>query len=215
MNDQEQVDELLAVTGENTSGRDDMDRGVPPAIQRERRRVLSRLMATGLSEDDICTVMGAEINPDGKPGFGMSTAAVKRLMRKVLAQWDEEDAERDPYLRAAAKRRLADYTREAAKDRSWTAVANLEKVRAGVEGTLEQEESVQPVDSRLSDALLVVLREEDPSRVRELVQRGRELAERQRLGAAAPAPELVAPIPAEKITVQRPDEAGESSLEAD
>lgn len=138
--------------------------------QRERRALMSGMLAQGAGRDAITAAFGKK--------FGMTDEAVRVLIDEVRAMWDDEDADHARYARSAARRRLHQSIREANKDRKFTAVANLEKVLADVEGTNVNEED-QPidVDSRLSDALLHMLQQEDTKGVRLIIERERAIIE--------------------------------------
>ena len=168
---------------------------VPEAERRQRREAMTAMLAQGVSRDAIFTTFMAR--------FNMTEAAVKQLMTDVRAMWDDEDAEAARYAKGAARRRLHRHIQEAAKDRKWTAVANLEGVLADVEGTNVKDEDLPvDVDARLSEALLAVLNATDTKEVRVMIERERMLIE---LGPEAGAGQLAAQ--AETI-VEAPQEQG-------
>jgi len=152
----------------------------PFAVGRElrlRRRVMADLLARGRSRDEIMEQMTRTeiVDEKGKtrPGFGMTEREVDRLIVSVRAEWDEEETEQKRYARAAAVRRLLSEINQARSERSYNAVANLEKVLMMVQGTAEPIEVATPTDGRITDALLRVLGELDPVAVRELIERER------------------------------------------
>lgn len=134
--------------------------------QRQRREAMTAMLAQGVSRDAITITFGTK--------FGMTERGVRALIEEVRAMWDDEDADAARYYKSGQLRRMHRHIQEAAKDRKWTAVANLEKVFADVAGTNTKEEE-QPidVDSRLNDALLSVLGAKDTQQVRILVERER------------------------------------------
>lgn len=137
---------------------------------RERRRLMSVALAQGIPMDSIYEQFSVT--------YGMSEGATKRLVTEVRAAWDDEDSEDLRYAKHAARRRLRQQIREAAKDRKWTAVANLEKVLCSVEGThREEDETPTDIDARLSDALLHELKLKDTKEVRIMIERQRMFVE--------------------------------------
>lgn len=143
---------------------------VPVEQQRERRAVTSGMLAQGAGADAIVTALGSK--------YAMSPRQAQDLVTEVRAMWDDEDAEAARYARGAARRRLMQSIREANKDRKFTAVANLEKVLADVEGTNAKEEE-QPidVDSRLTEAVLHQLQLEDTKGLRIIIESQRSIIE--------------------------------------
>jgi hypothetical protein len=166
-------EELMVVEGENVpeklpgGGLSGSLAVVSPEEARKRRMVLSRLMASSISDDEIIEMMGTK--------FLLTRQAVRSMMRDVYSQWAEEDKERSPYQKHAAKRRIRKWLGDASKDGSWTAVANLEKVLSSIEGTQEPIEVSTPANDRLSEAMLAVLGNMDPTKVRKLIDRGKVL----------------------------------------
>lgn len=144
---------------------------------RQRRIVCSRLLHTALTFDEICEIMARPVLPNGRPGFRMSVAQVRQLITEIYARWADEDAGGEPYRKAAARRRIAEELRDARKAGAWTAIANLEKVLACIEGTNAPIEVSTPAGTRLSDALLAVLGASEELEVRELIERERSLVE--------------------------------------
>ncbi len=137
--------------------------------RRERREYLSYLLASGRSRDGIFQAMLRK--------FGTKKEPVQRLIREIYSDWAEEDAERKPFLKNAARKRLYRHIEAAANAGSWTAIANLEKVLASIEGTAEPIEISTPATTRLSEALVQVLNETDPAEVRKMIDSEKQLVE--------------------------------------
>lgn len=130
--------------------------------QRMRRTSLSRLMAAGKSDDRIFDLMDEE--------FGMSEDQVRKLMKKIFKSWETEDKERQPHVKAAARRRIYDEIDKAAELAQYNAVASLEKTLSSVEGTSEPENTKTPADARQINALIFVLGDMPQERLLGLVQ---------------------------------------------
>lgn len=178
----EEIDRLLDSDEPNRprkvpkfQGTSDKVEFVPVIERRRRREALSRLLASGMSNDSIFELMGKQVNDDGSPGFNMSESAVRHLIKEVYAEWSEEDAHRKPQAKSAATRRILREIMTARQDKAWTAVASLEKVLMHIQGTAEPIEVNSTNESRVNEALLALLQEEDPRRVRELIESEREL----------------------------------------
>jgi hypothetical protein len=140
----------------------------------KRRQVLSRIMWSGLSDDDIYEIMG---RPRDQDGFGMDRDQVKKLIDEVYAMWATEKAAREPYIKELSINRILDHIRKAGKEGSWTAVANMEKVLAQILGTYEPVEVVQHTSARIDEAVLKVLGETEESELRRMIADERKLFE--------------------------------------
>lgn len=152
LQDEQQINEPAQIVGSKGNG---VREYVPLFERRRRRATMETLLQNGASTDAIITTMAG---PDPKKGgFGMTEAAVRKLMREVLRRWEEEDAEFAPYYRAMAIRRIQSHIRAAASDRKWGPAAQLEKVLADVQGTVSQEEPQLPGDQRELRGLEVLL----------------------------------------------------------
>ena len=68
------------------------------AERRKMREKLSPMLASGDSDDRIYEAM--------KEAFGLSRNQYKTLKEMVFKRWASEDTERNPYLKAAARRRI-------------------------------------------------------------------------------------------------------------
>ena len=147
---------------------------VPVEQARERRALMTAALANGISRDAIVQQFENK--------YGMNPDSVGALMADVRAMWDDEDAEAARYAKGAARRRITGHIREASKDRKFTAVANLEKVLADVEGTnVNDDELPADLNSRLSDAVLHILGAAETKDVRIMIESQRmfiELGER-------------------------------------
>lgn len=146
---------------------------VSESESRKRREAMGRLLMSGMSNDAIFELMSKKTNEDGSPGFNMTEYAVKNLIKEVHAEWKEEDSERKPHSKAASERRILREIMQAKQDKAWTAVSSMEKVLSQIQGTSEPIEINSTTDSRINDALLHLLGEEDPRRIRELIENER------------------------------------------
>jgi hypothetical protein len=144
--------------------------------QRKRREVLSALLIQGTSDDVIFELMGREFDEEGNPGFNMSRVAVQELKREVFADWDDQDAERKPYDKTMAVKRILRHIKKASSNKAWTSVAMLEKNLSMIQGTAEAIEVNTTHELRISEAVLAVLGEKDPRDLRALIE-----SERQRM----------------------------------
>lgn len=146
---------------------------------RRMREALANLMMSGYSQDRIVELMGKTGVKDDKgnilPGYGLTEANTLKLMAQIRAEWDEEDAERRRYAKAMAERRILRAISEARSDKKHTAVANLEKVLMMIQGTAEPLEVNVPTDGRITEALLALMGEADPVRLRELIEHERAI----------------------------------------
>jgi len=146
---------------------------------RRRRETVASLMISGHSRDRIVAMMGRDQVPDGKggyaPWFSMSEKEVDRTMAIVRAEWDEEESEQKKYAKATAVRRLLREIEEARERKNYSAIANLEKVLMQVQGTSEPLQIASPGDGRITDALLRLIGEHDPVRVRILIEQERRI----------------------------------------
>ncbi len=142
--------------------------------QRTRRVAMSLLLSVGAGDDDVERAMHKQ--------FSINPRAVRRLKGEVLAQWDEEDAERKKHYKAAAIRRILSHIRRAAKNESFSAVAMLEKQLAEIQDTNAPKHIKVEADFRLSAAVLKVLEETDPVEVRRMIE---EEGRRMMLGDGA------------------------------
>ncbi len=136
--------------------------------RRERRLALERMMASGKGNFAIETEMNNN--------WGVTPASVKKLMKEIFQAWAKESKDRRPYLKMAAERRIYEEIEDAREDRSHTAVASLEKVLQGTQGTLEEPEKNKNSDQgRLYEALAQIVSNMDPAHFRVLVDRERVL----------------------------------------
>ena len=154
---------------------------------RARRDTLSRLMHTGLSDDKIREQMVMD-------GWKMDKATFSRLKEELFARWNTEDAERAPYLKGAARRRIYEHLEAAAGCNQYNAVASLEKTLATIEGTSLDEGKSEPADARQINAIIMIIGDMDPDKAMELVQ-----GEIERSGKMLPAPSKAVDVtPAKK-----------------
>jgi len=140
---------------------------VTPEIARRRRIRMSRLLASGLTDDEIYEVM--------ERTEGMKPLGSRRLIQEIYARWAEEDKTSDKFKKHAAKRRLKVHIRKAIAVKQWSAVANLEKTLMAIEGTAEDTENYAPAAVRLTEAVLQVLGNLDAKRVREIIEQERKV----------------------------------------
>ncbi len=158
---------------------------VSVAEQRERRSIMSGMLSQGVDKEDIQLAFAQK--------FGMTDVAIRNLTKEVRGMWEDDDAESLRYAKSGARRRILRSIREANKDRKYTAVANLEKTLADIEGTnVVPEEKPLEVDSRLNDAVLAMLGASDSRSLRILVEseRARMLIEVGERGEAPGVPVL-------------------------
>jgi hypothetical protein len=144
------------------------------AERRARRESVSNMLAAGKSDDEIVSGMEEK--------YGMSREQTLRLRDLIFDQWAKEDLTRTPHLKAAAKRRIYQHIEEAKAANQFTAVASLERTLAGIEGTEEvNRSSHDSTNIIIGNAIVAVLGEMSPERLKEYVDAGMQLfLERQR-----------------------------------
>lgn len=177
----EEIDKLMAMADDVKRGKDKIDRYRPPPVTNAQRtknkKILRRLIITGMADEEIFEIMSQVHTPAGKPGPNMASATTRQMMDEIYAEMAEEADERKPYLKIMAQHRIHSELRSAVKDRSWSAVANLEKVLSGIEGTQEPLEVKVEAGARLTEAIMAKLGETDTAKIRELIERGKRLQE--------------------------------------
>lgn len=132
--------------------------------RRQRMRVMERLLASGESDSAIEAAMEKK--------FGMNEAAVGRCIESVFSKWAAEDMHRNPHLKSSARRRIYSHLSGAKADRNWSAVANLEKVLSGIEGTsVDPKEAQTPAELRLKESMLTLLGELDQTAAIQIIER--------------------------------------------
>lgn len=171
---------------------------VSPAEGRRRREIMSRMLASGASEDAVLEAFTRPTLSDGSPGFAMSEIRVRALISEVRAAWSDEDNASKKYNKAAAIRRHLQHIPKAAAKGQWSAVAMLEKNLASIQGTASAIKVDIGGSARLSEAVLAVLGEADPVEIRRLVDEETQLL---RAGSKPPAAAIQATV------VKRPPEA--------
>lgn len=145
-----------------------------------RKEAVANMLVNGAPRDQIVRLMGKSqiVAADGntvQPGFAMTAREVDLAIKAIRAEWEEEEADFRRYAKAVTQRRLLAEINEARRDKSHNAVANLEKVLMMVQGTAEPLEVQTPTDNRVTDAILRILSESDPVKVRVLIEKERSL----------------------------------------
>jgi len=115
----------------------------------ERRKVLLHLLENRVSVDEQRAVCAAR--------FAMKPAQVDRLRKLLEAELLESDRELLPLTRAKQVGRLHAHIQGARRDKSWNAVAALERTLAQVQGTLEPVQVNVSVEATVRDAVGAVL----------------------------------------------------------
>lgn len=141
-------------------------KNVSRAEAKQRAIVMDKLLQKGKSDIEIEEVMAKQ--------FEMEPTSTQHLMSKRLQAANLEYAARNPYMRATTIRRIYEHIDSAKKDRRWGDIANLEKVLAGVSGTMiDPKEQASPSDQRLNEATLRILNESDPKEIMAIIDRQR------------------------------------------
>ena len=152
---------------------------VPAREERSRLLLMSRLLATGIPDEQIANIMEAQFK------VPFSIEDIERYMERVFKSWAKEDEERTPHQKSAARRRMktmlarllsaADSPEVAPRDLAALAGAagNLEKVLSGVEGTVEPIESRVAVTVTMPDVIAQLVGNRDPEEFRQIVERER------------------------------------------
>jgi hypothetical protein len=137
---------------------------ISKAESKQRIVIMERLLASGQSDAAIEEVMEKK--------FGINEKACRRYRQRVYEKWASEDAERGAHLKTAARRRIYDHLEGARRAKQWSAVANLEKILSGIEGTtIDPKEATTPTEVRIREATLSILNEADPNWVVEIIER--------------------------------------------
>lgn len=132
-----------------------------PQELHDRRKVMLQLLASGIDGREIVHVMTRK--------HGMTATAVKQLRVRMERELCEEDREMVPLVRAKQVRRLHAHIARAVGDKSWNAVASLERLLAGVRGTLEPVLISVNVDATVREAVTLVLGSLDQTSMRALI----------------------------------------------
>jgi hypothetical protein len=174
IDDLDDVESLAAIEGANVPERVEGTSTTGPREnidvdeRRKRRQSLANLLAAGRSEDEIIVAM--------RKIYGMSSQATLRLRDVVYEKWAQEDRSRSPHLKAAARRRIYDHLRKAARVNQFTAVANLERTLAGIEGTEEPRDGGNTGGSiTIGNAVIAVLGDLPEDRLQELIDSGTKI----------------------------------------
>jgi hypothetical protein len=120
-----------------------------PLEKHERRKMLLQLLASGVDRREIVEVM--------RQKRGMTKGAVLALLGRVEDELREEDREVTPLIRAKQVRRLHTHIARAVSDKSWNAVASLERLLAQVRGTMEPVQVNVNIDATVREAVVHVL----------------------------------------------------------
>lgn len=147
---------------------------------RRRRTVVSAMLRSGYTDDEIFEIVSQKTLKSGATGLGLSRSEMRAEMHKAYAQWATEDSERAPYDKSAAVRRLHRHIRDASASGKFTAVANMEKVLGMIQGTVEAPGGgVQVVQtpSRWAEAVMQKITKLQPDEFRALVEEQRRLNE--------------------------------------
>ena len=168
----DKVDELVNLDGHNVpaplamTGTTGPQQIVTRQESRQRRTSLRNMLMFGKSDDFIYEQMETE--------YGMSKPDVNRLKKELYAKLSKEEAERAPHIKTLAKNRMYDEIERAAADKQWTAVSGLEKTLAQVEGTIEEDGTLEHADARQLKALVMVLGELRHEEALKILERERE-----------------------------------------
>lgn len=147
-------------------------RKVSPEEAASRRAAILGLLSNHVDRDEIVLQMrgrfnGSRLN-DGTQTTSMTKAAVHRLVREVESQFHELDKEQLPLVRQKQIARIRDDIRLARKDKSWNAVAALERLLAQVQGTLEPPTLNINVNAEIRDSVSGVLAQMTPEAIEQL-----------------------------------------------
>lgn len=111
----------------------------------ERRRIVLGLLANNVPHAMAKEMLGRQ--------FGMSRAAAMHLLEKVQNELIDADRESLPLVKAKQVNRLHSHIVDARRDKSWNAVASLERLLSQVQGTLEPMQLRVNVDVQVRDAV--------------------------------------------------------------
>lgn len=111
----------------------------------ERRRVALGILANNVPREMACELLGRQ--------FGMTRGASRRLLDKITHELVDADRESLPLVKAKQVSRLHAHIVDARRDKSWNAVAALERLLSQVQGTLEPMQLRVNVDVQVRDAV--------------------------------------------------------------
>jgi hypothetical protein len=195
----EDTESVVPLAGVGLGGTGPKPPPVVPAEARKRREVVSKLLATGVSDDGIILVLGKKFNDDGTEGMNLAESTVRSLMSEVRKAWKTEDDVRAEFSKPAAVRRHLDHIRKASRKGAYNAVAMLESNLMKIEGNASPIRVDIGGDIRLTSAIMHVLGEFDEGKVRELVD-----GERERLMPNAPKQALPAKVVSSRVKSDPP-----------
>ena len=146
------------------------------AEQRRARIVISGLLRSGHSDEEMYELVKDEVRENGSRGLGLTKSQMRDIMYQIYAQWAAEDAEREPFQKSMATRRLSGHIRQAAKAGKWTAVAAMEKVLGMIQGTIDEGANIQiNVGDRFTEAAIQKVSSLSPAQYREVIEKQRRL----------------------------------------
>ena len=146
---------------------------------RRRQVFVAQLLRSGYSDDEIFELVKAKFAKSGVRGFDMDRTQLREAIYKVYASWAQEDEDRAPYVKTMAVRRLYKHIQDASRDEKWSAVANMEKVLAMIQGTIEEPDKRLPQGDRWADLAVAKAAQMDPEKFREIVENQRKFNEAQ------------------------------------
>lgn len=138
---------------------------LPPVERRKMLRMLTVLMARGLSNVDQNRIL--------KKRFGLGSKAVERHRRRIYEQWAAEDDERRPYLKARQLARLHRGLDKAYRTGQWTAISALERLIAQIEGNLDPVKLQVNVAAEVQNNVLRVIHQMSPEQLAEYADKER------------------------------------------
>lgn len=152
------------------------ERNVQKNERIKRRQALSALLAGGVPREEMDQLMARD--------HGMTVHAVSALLSQVVKGWADEELERRPQWKRAAMRRMHGHIAAARGAKNWSAVAQLERLLAQMQGTLEPLEINVNLDATVRESVINVVAMATPERIDQLAA----LALRLRTAARLPMP---------------------------
>jgi hypothetical protein len=160
-------------------------RGVVVSLANVRKRTefIENLLVAGISPSRIARAAREQL--------GMKSSSVNTYIDRIRERWAEEERGSRPYYKQQAIRRIYGHISQARAEKNWSAIAQLEKLLADIQGTKEPITVQIDVDATVKEAALHVIANLTPERRQALIaeqRRLRELAAQNTITVPAEAP---------------------------
>lgn len=146
-------------------------RGVVVSLVEVRKRTefIENALVAGIS--------ASRITRAARDQFGMPAPSVKNYIARIRERWAEEERDSRPFYKQQSIRRIYGHISAARAEKNWSAIAQLEKLLADIQGTKEPIAVQIDVDATMKEAALHVIANLTPERRRALITEQRRLRE--------------------------------------